>query len=210
GSWRLSDRTPLLATLLYPAAVVMRDFADHLDRSVASMSLQICGFGIQNCWLLPTWIILRRVRFQRQECVLASLLLAATPFIFFNSVYIWPKLLTGTFCLAQYLYLVPLSRESNPQPGLRPVLGGTAAALAILSHAASAAAVLGIFTAAIYAFMSTRRPQPYALSALQRVMALGSRWRQVLVAVLTSILVLSPWLVWTKFGLPSSNALPKY
>ncbi len=207
GSWRLSDRPPLLATLLYPAAVVTRDFADHLDRSVASMSLQICGFGLQNCWLLPAWVLFRRLRFERQECVLASLLLAATPFIFFNSIYIWPKLLTGTFCLAQYLYLVPLSRESNPQSGLRSALGGTAAALAILSHAASAAAVLGIFTAAIYVLMSSRRPRPYALSALRRVRALGSR---VLVAVLTSILVLSPWLLWTKFGSRSSNALPKY
>jgi len=59
-------------------------------------------------------------------------------------------------------------------------------------------------------FMSTRRPQPYALSALQRVMALGSRWRWVLVAVLATILVLSPWLLWIKFGFPSSNPLPKY
>src|SRR4029077_19877585 len=159
GSWRFSDRTPLLASLLYPAAVVTRDFAGHfdrgqellllrqfvriltrdfaghLDRGVESMFSQICGFGILNCWLLPAWILFRRVRFQGQECVLASLLLAATPFIFFNTVYIWPKLLTATFCLAQYLYLVPLSRESDPPYCLRSVLGGTAAGLAILSHA---------------------------------------------------------------------------
>ncbi len=210
GSWRLSDRTPLLASLLYPAAVVTRDFADLLDRTVASMTLQICGFGIQNCWLLPAWVLFRRLRFQRQECVLASLLLAATPFIFFNSVYIWPKLLTGTFCLAQYLYLVPLSRESDLHPDLRSAMGGTAAALAILAHAASAAAVVAIFIAAIYVFKSARRPQRNALSALQRVISLGSRWRQVLVALLTSSFLLSPWLLWTKFGLPSSNALPKY
>ena len=210
GSWRLSDRTPLLASLLYPAAVVTRDFADHLDRTVASMTLQICGFGIQNCWLLPAWVLFRRLRFQRQECVLASLLLAATPFIFFNSVYIWPKLLTGTFCLAQYLYLVPFSRESDLHPDLRSAMGGTAAALAILAHAASAAAVVGIFIAAMYVFKSTRRPQRNARSALQRVMSLGSRWRQVLVAALTCSLLLSSWLFWTKFGLPSSNALPKY
>jgi hypothetical protein len=210
GSWRLSDRTPLLASLLYPVEIVMRDFTGHLDRGVESMIAQICGFGIQNCWLLPAWLLFRRLRFQRRECILGSLLLAATPFIFFNSIYIWPKLLTGTFCLAQYLYLVPLSRESDLHPDLRSALGGTAAALAILSHAASAAAVLGIFIAAIYVFKSTQRPQRHALSASQRVMPLGSRWRQVLVAVLTSILLLSPWLVWTKFGLPPSNALPKY
>jgi hypothetical protein len=210
GPWRLSDRTPLLASLLYPAAVVMRDFAGHLDRGVESMISQICGFGILNCWLLPAWIIFRRLRFNRQECVLASLLLVGTPFIFFNSVYIWPKLLTATFCLAQYLYLVPLSRGSDQPHRLRSALGGTAAALAILSHAASAVAVLGVFIAAIYVFKSARRSESNAASALERVTAFGSRWRWVLVSVLASILVLLPWLLWTKLGFPSSNALPKY
>lgn len=210
GPWRLSDRTPLLASLLYPPAVVMRDFAGHLDRGVESMISQICGFGIQNCWLLPAWMIFRRLRFKWQECVLASLLLAGTPFIFFNSVYIWPKLLTATFCLAQYVYLVPLSGESDPPHRLRSALGGTAAALAILSHAASAVAVLGVFIAAIYVFKSARQSESNAGSALERVTAFGSRWRWVLVSVLASILVLSPWLLWTKFGFPPSNALPKY
>jgi hypothetical protein len=210
GSWRLSDRTPLLASLLYPATVVTRDFAGHIDRGVEGMIPQICGFGIQNCWLLPAWIIFRRLRFKRQDCVLALLLLAATPFIFFNSLYIWPKLLSATFCLAQYLYLVPLSRQSDPPDRLRSALGGTAAALAILSHAASAVAVLGVFIAAIYLFKSAWRSESNAASASERATAFGSRWRWVFVALLASILVLSPWLLWTKFGFPSSNALPKY
>jgi hypothetical protein len=210
GYWRLSDRTPLLASLLYPAAVVMRDFTGHLDRGVESMISQICGFGIDNCWLLPAWTLFRRVRFQRQECVLASLLLAGTPFIFFNSIYIWPKLLSATFCVAQYLYLIPVSHESDPPPRLRSALGGTAAALAILSHAASAVAVLGVFIAAIYVFKTARRSESNAVSPLGRAMAFGLRWRWVLVSVLASIVILSPWLLWTKFGLPPSNALPKY
>jgi hypothetical protein len=210
GPWRLSDRTPLLASLLYPAAVVTRDFAGHLDRVVQSMIPQICGFGILNCWLLPAWIIFRRLRFNRQECVLASLLLAGTPFIFFNTVYIWPKLLTATFCLAQYLYLVPFSRESDLPYRLRSALSGTAAALAILSHAGSAVAVLGVFIAAIYVFKSARRSESNGVSRLERVTAFGSRWQWVLVAVLASLVMLSPWLLWTKFGFPSSNPLPKY
>jgi hypothetical protein len=210
GTWRLSDRTPLLASLLYPAAVVTKDFVGHLDRNVEGMIPQICGFGILNCWLLPAWILFRRVHFRGRQCVLASLLLAATPFIFFNTLYIWPKLLTATFCLAQYLYLVPLSQASDPPRGLRSALGGTAGALAILSHAAIAVAVLGVFIAAIYVFKSAQRSRSNVVSVLERARMFGSRWRWVLVSVLVSILVLSPWLVWTKFGSPSSNALPKY
>jgi len=209
GHWRLSDRTPLLASLLYPAAVVMRDLTGYLDRSVESMVLQICGFGLQNCWLLPVWVLFRRLRFEPQESVLASLLLAGTPFIFFNSIYIWPKLLTATFCLAQYLYLIPLSGESGPPPRLRSALGGTAASLAILSHAAIAPAVLGVFIAAFYVFKTAQRSESNAPSLWGRAMAFALRWRWVLVSVVASIVILSPWLLWTKF-VPPSNALPKY
>jgi hypothetical protein len=236
GPWRLSDRTPLLASLLYPAAVVTRDFAghfdrgqellllrqfarivtrdfaSHIDRGVEGMIPQICGFGILNCWLLPAWIIFRRLRFKRQECVLASLLLAGTPFVFFNSVYIWPKLLSATFCLAQYLYLVPSRRGSLDPPGhLRAALGGTAAALAILSHAGSAVAVLAVFIAVIHARHLRRRGlSPNSAPGLERVRTFIQRWRWILVSGLATVLVLLPWLVWTKLGLPTSNPLPKY
>jgi len=210
--WQVSDRTPLLASLLYPAAVIMRDFGDHLDRDVENMILQISGFGIQNCWLLPTWIIFQRLRFQRQECIFASLLLAATPFVFFNSLYIWPKLLSATFCLTQYLYLVPSQRESSldPPSHLRAAFAGAAAALAILSHAASATAVLGVFIAAIYVFKKTRELPSKAVSALESLTACRSRWQGLLISILASFLVMSPWFLWTKLGLPSSNPLPKY
>lgn len=212
GSWRLSDRTPLLASLLYPAAVVMRDFGGHLDRAIESMMSQVCGFGILNCWLLPAWSIFQRLRFHRQECVLASLLLAATPFVFFNSVYIWPKLLTATFCLAQYLYLVPPRRRSSLDPPgyVRAVLGGFSGALAILSHAGSAVAVFGVFIAAIYVFESARRSGSNAVSAWESMTAFRARWRWLFVSVLAASLLLSPWLLWTEFGFPSSNPLPKY
>ncbi len=102
GPWRLSDRTPLLGSLLYPAAVITSNFGGYVDGSGESMFLQVCGFGIQNCWILPVWIICRRLRFKGQECVPALFLLAATPFVFFNTVYLWPKILAVTFCLAQY------------------------------------------------------------------------------------------------------------
>jgi hypothetical protein len=212
GRWRLSDRTPLLASLLYPAAVVTRDFAGHIDSGVEGMIPQICGFGIQNCWLLPAWVIFRRLRFSRQQSTLASLLLAGTPFVFFNSVYIWPKLLSATFCLAQYLYLVP-SRRAYPDPlgHVRPALGGTTAALAILSHAGSAMAVVAVFIAVIHV-LHLRRSElsSSSVSALERVRAFVHRWRSILVSGLAAAVVLSPWLVWTKLGLPTSNPLPKY
>jgi hypothetical protein len=209
--WRLSDRTPLLGTLLYPAAVITGNFHGYIDGSGESMFLQVCGFGIQNCWVLPVWIICRRLRLGAQECVLASLLLAATPFVFFNTVYLWPKLLTVTFCLAQYIYLVPPSRELvRPSSFPRLALGGTAAAMAVLAHAGSGMASLGIFGAAVYLTDSTRSKGPNPISTLESVRTFVRHWQPLLLSILACVLVLSPWLLWTKCGLPTSNPLPKY
>jgi len=214
GPWRLTDRTPLLASLLYPAAVMTRNFGGYVDGNGESMFLQVCGFGLQNCWLLPVWVICRRLHLGAQECVLASLLLAATPFVFFNTVYLWPKLLSVTFCLAQYVYLAPSSRELlRPSGFLRPVLGGTAAALAILSHAGSAVASLGIFVAVTHMFYTAGSHGSNAISTLSilgRLRIFVGRRQPLLLSILACILVLSPWLLWTKCGLPTSDPLPKY
>src|ERR1043166_1340900 len=206
GPWRLSDRTPLLASLLYPAAVLTRSCAGYVDGNGESMFLQACGFGLQNCWVLPVWIICRRLRFREQECVLTSLLLAATPFVFFNTVYLWPKLLAATFCLAQYLFLTPSPRDLRRSLFLRPVFGGTAAALAILSHAGAAVAALAIFVVGTY--MSYQGQ--IGSSARDKQGTLLRRWQPLLLSIVACILVFSPWLLWTKYGLPTSDPLPKY
>jgi len=47
-------------------------------------------------------VFFRRLRFGQKESVAALLLLAATPFIFFNTIYVWPSFSRRTFCLIQY------------------------------------------------------------------------------------------------------------
>jgi hypothetical protein len=103
--WRISDRTPLLSCLLFPAATLLRHFPHQVSFGAERVVLQMCGFGFQNLWVLPAWVLLRRLRLGQKERVVALLLLAATPFIFYNTVYVWPKLLAATFCFIQYLYL---------------------------------------------------------------------------------------------------------
>ena len=92
GPWKISDRTPLLACLLFPAATILRHFSLQTYTGTEGMVLQMCCFGIQNSWVLPVWVLLRQLRLREKNCVVALLLLAATPFIFFNTVYVWPKL----------------------------------------------------------------------------------------------------------------------
>ena len=190
GPWKVSDRTPLLACLLFPAVTLLRHFPHGLSSGTERIILQMCSFGIQNSWVLPVWVVLRRLRFGQRECVVAFLLLAATPFIFFNTVYVWPKLLAATFCLAQFLYLGLLEKEDRPAL-FSVVISGIAAGLAVMAHGSAVIAVLAIY-----------------LVALLR--AFRARWFQVVLSGAVSAVVTIPWLIWSNTVAPTINPLPRF
>ena len=193
GPWKISDRSPLLSCLLFPAATILRQFPHHIDASTQRMILQMCSFGILNSWVLPVWVALRRVRLREKERVVALLLLAATPFIFFNTVYIWPKLLAATFCLIQHLLLSTGIRERDRFSNqLFPIaVSGIAAGLAVMTHGSAALAVPAIYAAAL--FRRTR-----------------GRWLQLTLSGAVALLTVVPWLVWTKLAAPTTNPLPRF
>ena len=189
GPWKVSDRTPLLACLLFPAVTLLRHFPHVVSSGTERVILQICSLGIQNSWILPVWAVLRRLRFGQKECVVALLLLAATPFLFFNSVYVWPKLLAATFCLIQYVYLGLLDRE---RPSVFLILmSGAAAGLAVMSHGSAAIAVLALYLVALARSFRARGLQ-LALSG----------------AVAAAVTV--SWLIWSKAVAPTINPLPTF
>jgi hypothetical protein len=192
GSWKLSDRPPLLASLLYPLAVVLNDSPMALGRSFTSITLQIAASGLQGFWILPAWMFFCRLGLGRKECLTGCLIVAASPFVFFNSVYVWPKLLSAGFCLAQFVYLPGPANDSHSVEGKkRSLLSGFSAALAIIAHSGI---ILAVVAVALIGFLrvSVRRPAPALLSAL------------------AAFLVIVPWALWTKAVVPTTNPLPKY
>lgn len=193
GLWKVSDRTTLLACLLFPAATILGYLPLQTYAGTEGMALQMCAFGIQNSWVLPVWVLLRRIRLREKECVVALLLLAATPFIFFNTVYVWPKLLAATFCLIQFILLSSRVWERNRfSRQLFPIaLSGFAAGLAVMAHGSAAIAVLAIYIATIF-----RRSR--------------IRWLRLAFSGAVALVVIAPWLVWTKIAAPTTNPLPRY
>lgn len=191
--WKVSDRGPLLSCLLFPAATVLRHFPHQIDAGTERMVLQMCSFGIQNSWVLPVWVLLRRLRLREKKCVVALLLLAATPFIFFNTVYVWPKLLAATFCLIQHVLLSSGIRERDRfSRQLFPIaLSGFAAGLAVMAHGSAAIAVLAIYIAALF-----RRSR--------------TRWLRLALSGAAALVVVAPWLVWTNVAAPTTNPLPRF
>jgi hypothetical protein len=191
--WKISDRTPLLSCLLFPAATLLRHFPHQVSFGAGRVLLQICGFAFLNLWVLPVGALLRRLRLGPRERLVALLLLSATPFLFYNTVYIWPKLLAASFCLIQYLYLSDALLERGWSRGRLGTLAlsGLAAGLAIMSHGAAAVAVFGIYLVAI----------------------IQSPWRQwgcLPFSGAFSALVVAPWIFWTRAVAPSENPLPRF
>jgi hypothetical protein len=188
--WKVSDRTPLLSCLLFPAATILRHFPHQVGASAQGIFLQMCSFGIQNSWILPVWVLLRRLRLREEKCIVALVLIAATPFVFFNTVYVWPKLLAATFCMIQFVFLSNGVRRFA-RPFFPIALSGAAAGLAVMAHGSAAIAVLAIYIAAVF-----RHPRP--------------QWLGLTLSGAVALLVVAPWLVWTKVAAPTINPLPRY
>jgi hypothetical protein len=193
GTWKISDRPPLLSTMLYPAAVVLRDLLPELGSRAEAMIFHVSGFLFQNSWVLVVWAICARVGMKRRESILTVLLLAFTPFVFLNTTYISPKILGAIFCFVQYLFL-PMARRDDASPravGLDTAICGIAAALATMAHTASGLAVLAIFAFGVWA---TR----------------FKAWWRLSVSGAIAACVVVPWIAWSRLYSPSRSPLPKY
>ena len=190
--WVVSDRTPLLAAMLYPVAVVLRDVSGFVGPAAANMILQTCGFGLQNLWVVPAWWLFREARLSFASCIAGSVLVAGTAFTFFNSIYVWPKLLSATFCLGQYLFSPHrTTRRAGASRWMGVAACGSSAALAMLSHGGAVFAVAAIFV--IAAVRMTIR-----------------QWWLIGLTSAIAIAIVVPWLAWTKAEAPSRNPLPKF
>lgn len=193
GAWKISDRPPLLSTMLYPAAVVLRDLWPEIGSGAEAMVFHISGFLFQNSWVLVVWAICSRVGMNRRESTLTVLLLACTPFVFLNTTYISPKILGAIFCFVQYLFL-PTGRRDGVSAraiALDASICGIAAALAIMAHTASGLPVLAIFA---YGVWTTR----------------VKAWWRLSVSGAIAACVVVPWIVWSRLYSPSRSPLPKY
>lgn len=190
GTWRPSDRTPLLAALLYPAAVALRE-SGPWPGGAESMILQIASFGIANSWMPVVWLLFARLGLTERQCILGILLVAGTPFVFFNTIYIWPKLLSATFCLILCDATLKMADDESGQRTWQALIAGSAGGLAIMSHSAAAVSVAAIFGTA--ALLLARR-----------------QWRYLAWAAAATALVVLPWIFWTKYSMPTTYPLPKF
>lgn len=190
--WQTSDRPPLLSGVLllsrpwWEPILAVNDNKRLLDLFYQCVAISLSAF-----WVVPVWYFIRELKLARWRASCLFILFAATPFTFFNTIYTWPKLLSGWLALIAYSLIIQRSLTAGKRIEPRIlILGGTAATLALLSHGG---VVFGLLPVAL--LMLTRRFWP--------------GWRPLLIGALVSAALLTPWVAWQGLVDPPGNHLLK-
>ena len=183
GDWRSSDRPPLQAGIF----LVQRPL--KLFGNIR-LNYQLLGTGLQCLWICGAWVLLNALRAppRRIRQVLGFLIFSG--FLFYNSVYVWPKLLAATFVLFAFSILFEASLSRRAITWFESSLAAASFVLAILSHPAS------LFSAA-----------GFVLLLLWNYRLLSAR--KLLAGVALILLISAPWLAYQTFYDPPGNRLLK-
>ena len=183
GDWRSSDRPPLQAGILL------------LERPLKAfgnirLNYQLLATGLQCLWICGVWVVLEALRAPPQRIKQALGFLVFSGFLFYNSVYVWPKLLAASFVLFTFGIVLDVWITRRTITWFETVLGAASFALAMLAHPGS------IFSApALVLLVLTRR----ALFDARKLLASAG-----LIA-----LFLAPWIAYQKLYDPPGNRLLK-
>ncbi|HET9082209.1 MAG TPA: hypothetical protein VFO01_17060 [Trebonia sp.] len=180
-TWLYSDRPPLQAgfdLLQWP-----------LWGHDQELPYQLLGTCLQLAWLPALWTLLRVRGLGAPRAGAAVLATAATGAVFFNSVYVWPKMLSAALALAAFAILA--SRDPDDRrPGIG-VLTTALCALAMLAHGGAAFALIALL--------------PFAWRLRRRLTA-----RSVAACAAAAVMLYAPWMMFQRFVDPPGNRLEKW
>jgi hypothetical protein len=148
----------------------------------------MAGITVLSSWVAVVVWLCRQLVIKRLWIVLA--LTITSPFLLFNTVYTWPKILGASYVLVAFLLLWGLRGAARKQSGDLVVVA-LCAVLAYLAHASNAFALVPL---AVYFAGSIRRTGLAAIAA----------------GGLAAVLVYLPWAYWQIAVQPGGNALLRY
>jgi hypothetical protein len=186
GDWQSSDRPPLEAggQLLYrPIFLALRFDGDTAD--------QIPGLLLQLSWVAAAWAFLRTAKFSLSQSAWIVASIAATGFLYSNSIYIWPKLLAAALSGGAFTLLLQRRQaDSRPETG-RVIFAASMAGLAVLSHGGAI----------------------FALFAIGLTLLLPRYWLGIKLVALGCVVFFAlnlPWIAYQTFYDPPGNRLVKW
>lgn len=183
GDWLSSDRPPLQAGI----------FLLQRPLRVAGntgLQYQVLGTVLQCFWVCGVWTFLRALGVPRLRAAQALGLLLFSGFLFYNDVYVWPKLLAACFILFVLTIIGPAAWERRRLTGSETVLAAASFVLALLAHPGA------VFSAPAIALILIVRRGLFS-------------WKQAAWAALIAIVGIVPWTMYQKFYDPPGNRLLK-
>ena len=188
GGWYFDDRTPLLtAMIIIPQTLLAEPLASLLGSDFVYLADSVAAITILAIWIAALLWFASKLAVRHLGLFIA--IVAISPFMLFNTVYTWGKLLGATYLLIA----VGLVLETCKSDEARSNLGLVPAALTLsyLSHAGSAVAVLAF----LIVFWSVLRWRD------ARVLAIGA---------IAALAIIAPWGYWTQSIQPGGNALLRF
>jgi hypothetical protein len=146
---------------------------------------------LQSLWIYAVWLLLRAFHIDARAVTLAFLVTLFSGFTFLNTFFVWPKLLAAAFMLAfSILLLVDNFAAKLARDLPLMILAGALLAFGLLSHGASAFAVIGMILAAA----ALRRRLPF---------------KSIAVVCGAAFVLYLPWLLYQRLVDPPGDALLK-
>jgi hypothetical protein len=180
GDWLSSDRPPLQAGL-YLAFTVQ----------TGERGYQILGSWLQATFLLGVWAVAAAAGYPTTTRRLVMLACCLTSNMIINTFFVWPKLVTIVALTLVFVLLFCYRPASKRQRIIAGVMLGGLAAFAVLCHSGSAFALIGM---GVLTLATWRWPS----------------WKTLLFAMLTVVVLYTPWVAYQKFIDPPGNRLLKW
>ena len=130
GDWLSSDRPPLQAGI----------FLLQRPLRVAGntgLQYQVLGTLLQCLWVCGVWTLLRTLEATVQRTMQTLGLLVFSGFLFYNTVYTWPKLLAATFVLFVFAIVARAVLQRRALTTFETVLASSCFVLGLLAHPGS-------------------------------------------------------------------------
>jgi hypothetical protein len=183
GGWMSSDRPPLQAGIF----LLQRPFAVI---GGAGLHYQLLGTVLQCLWIPGVWALLTALGVAERQIKQVLGFLIFSGFLFYNSVYVWPKLLAAAFFLFFLSIVFEILGGNGTLTPAKIMLATSSLSLAMLAHSGSVFSLPGL-----------------ALILIPRRRVF--RIRECALALLVMGLFGAPWLAYQKLYDPPGNRLMK-
>lgn len=158
-----------------------------VGKSLSNEAYQIISVLAQLLWIPAVWLLLTKLLKNHKDAIYIIACCIFSGFFYFNSIFVWPKLIAGSLTVLGIYIILFEPKKSN---ALLLVMSSSFA-LGFLAHSST------IFTLIPFGFLLLLKK--YRLN-----------FNQLFLCATTILLIISPWLLYQRYIDPPGNRLVKW